>query len=1080
MKFLTALPLFFLFFSTIGHAQFFIPPKHLVEKAPKWAQLMYADTPNVFEVKKEFRKHYESRPIKKNIHTKNYKFWKRAIQYRIREDGTLAEQSNAAFFRRKRANSSKNSRSNATGNWSLIGPLQSFNQQAISGPDQACVYSIDQSASHSNIMFCGTEPGEIYKSTDGGDNWTNVSLDLVLPFNQNAIRSIAIHPTNANKIYFAIQNFIYQSTNGGTTWSLLHTIGEFDDPGSITEKIFIHPNHPDTMMVASSEGLIRTTDGGLNWTTIFEGTTYDIEMNTASDNIIYALRKTVDFALAQFLISTDFGATFTVQTNNGWYNPTHPDAEFDGGRIAVTKANADRVYAYLIGHSKPGDAGYIGVFRSNDGGISWTLPNGPVGGPYSESHPNLATQFGLEQDFFADNSFCEILVSDQDPDKLLIGGLNLWKSDDGGATFQGLGGYIDGLLHDFETGRDIHVDMQEFKLFGNTTWLTTDGGIYKSSDFFATINNFEKKNKGIHSTDFWGFGSGWNQDVLIGGAFHNGVLAYNENFGLGNFLIIGGGEPSSGYVNPGENTRVYSTDAGGVLLPDEIGPIENFGYDFIPNESFDPLLEGYSDIVFHPQHYAVAYTGKLNELWQTTDKGLTFNKIKTFGSTVDDFITYIHISRANPNIMYLCQRLESSDQAKLWKSTDGAATWTEIPLNIDVFKFMLLQVDPYDPSKIWIACSSADVPSLVYQSTDGGDSWTEITSPTIEGEYIKTLDLLPGTNDGIYAGTNLGMYYKNDNMTDWTDFSNGLPAVSTAQKSRPFYRDNKLRITSTKGIWESELMERPSQPFAQIMVDQLDTCQAVGTLFQFVDYSMLKHEGAQWEWTFENGTPATADTWFAAVTFDTPGLHEVILKITDDRGLMDADTMQIAIGDAFCNLNEACPIDLNLDETTSETITQRASQTITSTANILAGATVTYQAGESITLSTDFHAESGSSFLAKIEACTSSLVKTPPSSNAIPQLTAVEEVANNLDATIQPNPFIRTATIDYFLSTPDKVTIMLYTLEGKRIRTIAKNENQSAGHHTVTLDGSNLNRGMYFLQIKTSSIQKTMRVVVAD
>ena len=1076
MKFFTTLILFILLFSTVTHAQFFIPPKHLVDTAPKWAQLMYSDNPNVFEVKKEFRKYYESRAIKKNIHTKNYKFWKRAIQYRIREDGTLAKQSNEAFFRRLQERSSKNGRSTAAGSWSLIGPLQSFTDRAIPGPDQACVYSIDQSSSNPNIMFCGTEPGEIYKSTDAGNNWTNKSLDLVLPFNQSAIRAIAIHPTDANKIYFAVQNFIYQSTNGGTTWNLLHTIGDFDDPGSVTEKIFIHPNQPNTIMIASSEGLIRSTDGGLNWATIFEDRTYDIEMNTASDNIIYALRKSLDFELAEFLISTDFGVSFTVQTN-GWYNPTHPDAEFDGGRIAVTKADANRVYAYLIGASKPGDSGYIGVFRSNNGGSTWTLPNGPVGGPYNATHPNLASQFGLEQDFFADNSFCEILVSDQDPDKLLIGGLNLWRSNDGGTTFQALGGYIDGILQEFDNRIDIHVDMQEFKMFGNTTWVTTDGGIYKSADFFSTTN-FEKKNKGIHSTDFWGFGSGWNQDILIGGAFHNGVLAYNESFGAGNFMNLGGGEPSSGYVNPGENNLVYSTDVGGIILPSEIGTVEKFSYDFIPNESFDPLLEGYSDIVFHPQCYSTAYTGKLNELWKTTDKGITFEKIRTFGTTRKNFITYIHISRADPNIMYLCQRLEAANQAKLWKSTDGAVTWTEIPLNIDVFKFMLLQVDPYDPSKIWIVCSSADVPSLVYKSEDGGMNWTTLPSPTKEGEYAKTLDYIPGTNGSIYVGTNLGMYYKNNSMTDWMDFSNGLPAVSTAQKSRPFYRDNKLRISSTKGMWESELFERPNKPFAQLMVDQLSPCHAIGTSFKFVDYSMLKHEGAQWEWTFEGGTPATADTWLAEVQFNTPGIHKVILKITDDRGLSDADTIEIAIGDAFCNIT--CTPTLTLEDITSATEIQRASQTITSTETILSGANVTYQAGESITLLPDFHAESGSSFLAQIAGCTPSFAKTGTSFNTVQNLTAVKKVANKLEVSITPNPFTTSATIDYFLSKPDRVTIMLYSLEGKRLRPIIKNQYQDAGPHSIPLDRNNLNKGLYFLQIRTSSIQKTTQVIIAD
>ncbi len=699
MKAFTIALILFLSFSTISISQFFKPPKDLIEKAPNWAQLMYSDNPNVFEVEEEFRRYYKNKTVKKDVHTRNLKFWRRSIKYRIQQDGYLASPSEQKYQARNKKNKNATAQKNMAGGWTLLGPLQSLSEDGDPSADQACVYSIDQSLTNPDILVCGTEPGEVYKSTDAGESWTNMSLELVLPFDQSAVRAVAIHPTDPNKIYFTVQDMIYRSIDGGTIWNILHTIDSPNGEEVIVEKMFIHPNQPNIMMIASRESLLRSTDEGTSWTTVFEDPTFDIEMNTASDNIIYALRKNADTELPEFLISTDFGVSFTLQ-NNGWYSSSDAGRESDGGRIAVTQADPNKVYAYLIGQSKPGDFGYIGVYRSDDGGNYWTLPNGPNGGPYTNSHPNLASGDGLGDPFYADISFCALAVSNDDANKILIGGLNLWKSDDGGETFQPLGGYVDGPLND-DVG-NFHVDMQEFKVFGNTSWIVSDGGIYKSSDFFSP-NNFEKKNNGVHSTDFWGFGSGWNQDVLIGGVFHNGVMAYNETYGEGNYISLGGGEPSSGYVNPGENNLVYSTDIGGVIIPDAIGPVSDFGYDFIPNESFDPLLEGYSDIVFHPQCYSVAFTGKLHELWRTVDKGLSFQKIKTFGTIENDFLTFIHISRANPDIIYVCQRLEATDQAKLWKSIDAGQTWEETTLPSDVFKFIILQVDPYDPSNIWIA-----------------------------------------------------------------------------------------------------------------------------------------------------------------------------------------------------------------------------------------------------------------------------------------------------------------------------------------------------------------------------------------
>ena len=58
---------------------------------------------------------------------------------------------------------------------------------------------------------------------------------------------------------------------------------------------------------------------------------------------------------------------------------------------------------------------------------------------------------------------------------------------------------------------------------------------------------------GIHGSDYWGFGQGWNEDVTVGGLYHNGNLSSFDSWGTGNFLQLGGGEPASGYVNPGES-----------------------------------------------------------------------------------------------------------------------------------------------------------------------------------------------------------------------------------------------------------------------------------------------------------------------------------------------------------------------------------------------------------------------------------------------------------------------------------------------------------------------------------------------
>ena len=84
-----------------------------------------------------------------------------------------------------------------------------------------------------------------------------------------------------------------------------------------------------------------------------------------------------------------WGLTFSL-LNNGWHASTDPNVNDRGARLALTSANPDHIYAYLIGESKAGDEGHIGLYRSDDGGLTWTLPNGPAGGPYSDTHPNFS------------------------------------------------------------------------------------------------------------------------------------------------------------------------------------------------------------------------------------------------------------------------------------------------------------------------------------------------------------------------------------------------------------------------------------------------------------------------------------------------------------------------------------------------------------------------------------------------------------------------------------------------------------------------------------------------------------------
>lgn len=871
----------FMVVSIIGNAQTMLKPSDInVALLPTWAQLMYSENPNLIEVQHEYNAYFRVHEFEKTYHTQYYKRWLRNNEAFMNAEGFIvrptAEEQRIEFETSPGGLMEKSS-----GDWQLVGPHRVYDVGGEQIGEQSNIYCIDRAEDLEGYMYCGTETGEVYRSDDGGDNWINVSLNANF---FTGIKSIEVDPNNSDIVFVGSGYFVFKSTDAGENWSIVLTVDWYG-----SNEILINENDPNIVFVAANSGFYRSVDAGETWETIYTDATYDVKINTADDATVYVVKHDPVTENCIFLYSTDSGESFTVATD-GWYTSTDPFRNDLGARIAVTEADPNRVYAYLIGDSKEDDHGFIGLYRSNDGGITWTLPSSPAGGPYTETHKNLARAdegWNYHQGFYN----CALLASSENADQILVGGMNLYKSDDGGESFEHLAGYG-------PDGYEMHIDMQDFRQVNGITYVTTDGGSYRSDDFFST-SSFELIMDGIHSAEYWGFGQGWNQDVTISGVFHNGVHVQYENYPDKSFLgILDGGEPSSGFVNQGENKRVYSTQLGGRIIPESIGdPVVNAGFGIVPNNHYLPVQS--SELEFDPRCYAVAYTGKDNQIWKTTDKGVTFELFHTFEGVPEDLIQYIEISRSNPDVMYVTQKLDGTIEGKIWKTSDGGVSWTEIsqPTEAEFTFKALIQIDPLNENRIWVAYYLADDGMQIYRSDDGGSSWNNLSTPALYGQWVQSIAHIGGTNQGIYYFTSRNVFYRNADMDDWEEAGDGLPFRISTNIAKPFYRDGKIRLASFgKGLWESSLVEEPEAPIAQIMADRLDMhilCE--GDSIFYTDYSIVNHDEASWEWTFEGGSPATSSDIAPHVYYATEGLHLTTLKVTDGDGNSDIDSIYIDV-----------------------------------------------------------------------------------------------------------------------------------------------------------------------------------------
>lgn len=866
------------------HSQPFMlqqPSPYEIARAPLWAQKMYAGNVSVDAVDSLYRAYYRIHPFEKSYHTQYYKRWRRFMSPFVAGDGFIHLPPTDSLLQQQQRYEQllRTMAKSRNIHWSLIGPLEVFDPDSNASTDHVNVYCIDQSQSDPLVMYCGTEPGEVYKSTDGGQSWEVVSRPYSF---YGGVTAIAIDPFNPD-IVLAGGSLLRKSTDGGNTWITVLTDNDF-----YANEILINPSDPQHILVASNSGLYRSADGGNNFTTIFTEAVYDLKLQPGNEAVVYMAKNNPALIRSEFFKSADYGATWTLK-DQGWYLSTDPDRADYGCRLAVSAADPNRVYAYLIGEAKAGDIGFIGVYRSNDAGESWFLPNGPPGGPYSNSHPNLARGWAgwdYHQGFYN----CALLASHTDADKLLIGGLNLWRSDDGGYTFSPVGGYLQGTLN-------LHPDVQDLRETSSGTWMTNDGGIMVSYDFFT--NEKIHRSYGVHGTDYWGFGLGWNEKVMVGGAYHNGNIARVDPYPAGAFLSLGGGEAPTGYVNPGRQRTVYCSDIGMAVLPEQIGsgPVFYGALALAPNESYWPAESG--EMEFWPYCYNHLLLGYENKLWRSEDGGSSFQLVKAFGTNANARVQHMEISRSNPSIVYVSMASAGSS-GSLWKTTDSMATWQQLtlPAVSGSTKRILLALSPVSADSLWLAFPGGANGYKVFRTTDGGLSWQNLTTAVLNDQEVRCLLHQQGSNGGIYLFTRLAVWYRNNSMTDWQLINDGLPAYAEFNIARPFYRDGKIvAATYGKGVFESDFYEPfQGKPVAQPTVDKLLSWCGNDT-FYFNDYSILNHQNAAWQWTFENGIPATSALRNPQVVFMASG--KATLTVTDAAGLSDTRSLNITLLQQF-------------------------------------------------------------------------------------------------------------------------------------------------------------------------------------
>jgi len=827
---------------------------------PSWAKMLYEYPVNYNKISDKYETFMLQHKNEKTALTRYFKIWSRAVEPYVLTDGNIMLPDLNSYYDKLKTTQLSTwdkSKSRDESNWTFLGPKETFwlnesgsSTDPLSCPWQVNIYSFDVAVTDNSILYCGTETGYINKTIDAGFNWNLMAADY--PFG-GGVTAVSIHPDDENIVYVSAGNQVHKTIDGGLTWTPLLENGELFYSNCLT----IDSENPQKIFSSSADGIHISTDAGNSWTEKWSVNSWDVEIKPDNHNTIYALTKNSgNFAL---IISTDGGQNFNLESSF----PSAID-EVSGGLLAVSQASPNLLFVIMLSAD---NTPYLYQGTVSNGNWIWELL--AIGNTSEFEMNNGQGFFDLALD-----------VSPNDPNFILVGTTTLFKSVNGGSNFSAIGGYYGPF--------SIHPDIQDMKILPNgEIWVSTDGGMNLTTDNFILQANYHVHINEIIGSDMWGFDQGWNEDIVVGGRYHNGNTAIAD-FYQPKALRMGGAESPTGWVVQGKSRHVAFNDLGnGWMLPPtaEDEPDGRFMFTKYPN--MDEYGGRRGNIVTHPNYYGTLYLGEGNSFWKSTDLGTSYELLHTFSGRV----MYLQISYSNPLILYA-----DIKNRGLYKSEDGGLTWTlkpslcTAPNGSSYWKGKLFfAISPHNENLIYACLQNgtwtADV-GEVFRSVDGGDTWEDWTASV--SEYTKCINVQPSDEHSeiVYlfttsrGGEVAHVYYRYEGMDDWQAFDADYPAGMDVNLAMPFFRDGKIRVAGSGGIWESALLEPEFEPIVNPWVVSSHSNCMLDTLY-FDDHSIMNHEGASWTWEIipEPIYIENVNLRNPKVVLGNPGVYSVSLSI---------------------------------------------------------------------------------------------------------------------------------------------------------------------------------------------------------
>jgi photosystem II stability/assembly factor-like uncharacterized protein len=607
----------------------------------------------------------------------------------------------------------------------------------------------------------------IYKSTDGGETWTNMGL----PESERIVR-ILVHPKNGDVVYACVpgklwsdsaDRGVYKTSDGGKSWSLV-----LKGPNLSTgcSSLAMDPKDPEVLLAGM-------------WDFRRKGWTYRSGGESPTTPSGSGLHR-----------STDGGKTWTALTKE-----THkglPAGPWGRVEVAIAPSNEKMIYAFI-------ESTDSALFVSSDGGATWEARD--------------KSRYMVWRPFY----FARLVVDPHDPNRVFKPDYTLIVSDDGGKSFANTGGGAHGDWH------DLWIDPTNTKhIIGGDDgglWISWDGGNrwWKSNNL--PISQFYHVS--VDTKDpYQIYGGLQDNSSWVGDSQYPGGITNSRWENLLNsdgFWVV---------VDPTDPQSVYAEGQGGYIS--RVDRRTRAARDIQPKAQYKEKLRFNWNTPIHasPTQKGTIYIGA-QFLFRSRDRGDTWERIspdlttndpekqkqeQSGGVTVDNSSAEMHTT--------IYSISESPKDAKtIWIGTDdgnvqltrdGGKTWTNLVANVPGLPkaswVSWIEASRHDAATAY-ACfdrhTFGDMTPWVYKTTDYGKTWTRIVGPDkgVRGyAHVVKEDLV--RRDLLFVGTEFGLWISVDGGASWAEFKGGdFPSVAVRDIALQAREDDLVIGTHGRGIW---------------------------------------------------------------------------------------------------------------------------------------------------------------------------------------------------------------------------------------------------------------------------------------